>query len=161
MQAAPGLLVLGETKGEEAFLITRLANAGTAFLTTTHANSAALGMDSLVSTAILYGQNVPEATVRRIFADTIDTVVFMDAEPVHLVEPGRRRRRQVMEISVVPRLQHAHEFTLEPIFTREELGAPMRLTGNALPDDLARRLSRSLPRGVTLQDVLEGHSELV
>lgn len=161
LQAAPGLLVLGETKGSEAFLITRLANAGTAFMTTTHANSAPLGMDSLVSTAILYGQNVPEATVRRIFANTIDTVAFVDAEPVHLVEPGQRRRRQVMEISVVPRLQQPNGFTLEPIFQRDGFGAPMRFTGNALPEDLARRLESVLPPGVSLQEVLEGRRDLL
>ena len=118
-------------------------------------------MDSLVSTAILYGENVPEATVRRIFADTINTVAFLDAEPVHMVRPGRRRRRQVMEISVVPRLQQQHAFTLEPIFVREEFGAPMKFTGNALPDDLARRLRRVLPDGVSLQDVLDGSKDLL
>jgi pilus assembly protein CpaF len=160
LQAAPDLLVLGETKGPEAFLITRLANAGTAFLTTNHANSAALGLQALVSTAILAGANVPERTVRQIFTDTIDTVAFMEAEPAHLVEQGRRRRRQVMEIAVVPSLQPEHEFALEPIFKRSELGAPLEFTGNALPPDLARRLERSLSSGVRLNDVLEGREEI-
>ena len=49
-------------------------------------------------------------------------------------------RRQVMEIAaVVPTLRD--DFTIEPLFVRERLGAPLRWTG-ALPSRLVERLGR-------------------
>jgi hypothetical protein len=59
-----------------------------------------------------------------------------------------------MEITaVVPAL--SDEFTCEPVFVREALGRPLEWTG-AVPERLARRVERVLPRGTTLRSVLEG-----
>ena len=98
----PQLLVVGETLGEEAFELLKAGNAGCGFLTTLHANSAQLGMQSLVTAALMAGENVPERVVRVTFARLIDLVIHCEAEPLHRVAGNGRRRRQVMEISVVP-----------------------------------------------------------
>ena len=68
LQFAPQLLVVGETLGEEAFELLKAGNAGCGFLTTLHANSAQLGMQSLVTAALMAGENVPERVVRVTFA---------------------------------------------------------------------------------------------
>jgi pilus assembly protein CpaF len=98
LQFAPQLLVVGETLGEEAFELLKAANSGCGFLTTLHANTAQLGMQSLVTAALMAGDNVPERVVRTTFARLIDLVVHCEAEPLHRVPTGGRRRRQVMEI---------------------------------------------------------------
>ena len=60
-----------------------------------------------------------------------------------------------MEISaVVPALRD--DFTVEPIFVREELGAPLQWTG-ALPAQLVARLGRAA-RGNSLHALLSGES---
>ena len=161
LQAAPGMFVLGETKGPEAFLITRLANAGCGFLTTTHANSARMAMESLVETALMAGENISDAAMMRSFARIIHYVVFCDLEPLHLVPTGGRQRRQVMEIAVVTPFSTVDSgFHLDALFRRDGFGEPLQYLGHPdLPDDLDRLLRRALPRGVTLRDVLEGRSQ--
>ena len=158
LQAAPGFFVLGETKGAEAFLIVRLANAGCGFLTTTHANSAVMAMDSLVDTALLAGENVSESSVRRRFAAIIHLVVFCDLEPLHLVPAGREQRRQVMEIAVMgPFAGTDTGFRLDPLFIRTDFGEPLTYTGwQELPFELERLFRRTLPTGVAPRDVFEG-----
>ncbi len=156
LQFAPQLLVVGETLGEEAFELLKAGNAGCGFLTTLHANSAQLGMQSLVTAALMAGENVPERVVRVTFARLIDVVIHCEAEPLHRVQTGGRRRRQVMEVSVVPAQISNDEFVLEPIFVREDFGRPLEFIGHHLPDDLERRLDRALPPGVTLRDLADG-----
>jgi pilus assembly protein CpaF len=156
LQFAPQLLVVGETLGEEAFELLKAGNAGCGFLTTLHANSAQLGMQSLVTAALMAGENVPERVVRVTFARLIDLVIHCEAEPLHRVQSGGRRRRQVMEISAVPPQISNDEFVLEPLFVREDFGRPLEFVGHHLPDDLERRLDRALPDGVTMRDLAEG-----
>ena len=93
LQFAPQLLVVGETLGEEAFELLKAANSGCGFLTTLHANTAQLGMQSLVTAALMAGDNVPERVVRTTFARLIDLVVHCEAEPLHRVP--RPQRHQV------------------------------------------------------------------
>ncbi|MEW6474325.1 MAG: ATPase, T2SS/T4P/T4SS family [Actinomycetota bacterium] len=160
----PDLIVVGEVRGAEAYELTRAANAGCGLLTTVHANSAKQGLQALVSTAIMAGQNVPADQVRDVFASTVDLVVHMAREPVEHKRPGGGPiRRQVMEIVALP--PHAAskvDFAVEPIFSREEFGAPLRWTQNPLPDDLRGRLDRALrPRGVSVQAILEGRESLL
>ena len=161
LQFAPQLLVVGETLGEEAFELLKAGNAGCGFLTTLHANSAQLGMQSLVTAALMAGENVPERVVRVTFARLIDLVVHCEAEPLHRIQAGGRRRRQVMEISAVPPQISNDEFVLEPIFVREDFGRPLEFVGHHLPEDLERRMNRSLPIGVTLRDLAEGGAVLL
>jgi pilus assembly protein CpaF len=161
LQFAPQLLVVGETLGEEAFELLKAGNAGCGFLTTLHANSAQLGMQSLVTAALMAGENVPERVVRVTFARLIDLVIHCEAEPLHRIAAGGRRRRQVMEISVVPAQISHDEFVLEPIFVREDFGRPLEFVGHHLPDDLERRLDRALPRGVTIRDLADGSAVIL
>jgi hypothetical protein len=73
-----------------------------------------------------------------------DDVVSSDADAI---------RRRVMEIAaVVPALRD--DFTVEPMFVRDSIGAPLRWTG-ALPASLAARLAR-IPVAGPLHDLLAG-----
>lgn len=158
----PDLIVVGEVRGAEAYELTRAGNAGCGMLTTLHANSARAGLQALVSTAVMAGANVDAAQVRAVFSSVVDLVVHLDREPLDDVRDGRVRR-QVMEIAAVPPLQAAQaDFTIEPVFVREHLGAPLRWTRAPLPEDLASRLDRALkPRGMSVQGILDGRDRLV
>lgn len=158
----PDLIVVGEVRGVEAYELTRAGNAGCGMLTTLHANSARAGLQALLSTAVMAGANVDSAQVRAVFSSVVDLVVHLDREPLDDVRAGRVRR-QVMEIAAVPPLQAAEgDFTIEPVFVREHLGAPLRWTGAPLPDELVVRLDRALrPRGLSVQGILEGRDVLV
>lgn len=117
-----------------------------------------------MSTAIMAGQNVDAAQVRSVFCSIVDLVVHLAREPLDLKRNGDGGiRRQVMEIAAIPPLQGSEsDFAVEPIFVREELGAPLRRTGAPLPDELGARLDRALrPRGATIKRVLEGRDVLV
>ena len=53
------------------------------------------------------------------------------------------------------------EFVLEPLFKREELGAPLEYCGpQALSAEFERRVNRALPKGITLRDLCEGRATL-
>jgi pilus assembly protein CpaF len=158
------LIVLGEVRGAEAYELTRAGNSGCGFLTTLHANSARAGLQALMSTAVMAGQNVDAAQIRSVFANIVDLVVHLEREPLAQTRAAQGRvRRQVMEIAAVPPLQGSEsDFAVEPIFVRDELGGPLRWTGAPLPDDLRVRLDRALrPRGFTVQRILEGKDVLV
>ena len=161
----PDLLAIGEVRGAEAYELTRAANAGCGVLATLHANSAREALQALTSTAIMAGENVPAAQVRAVFASTIDLVVHCDREDVELRDAGATGaiRRRVTEVVAVPPLQAAEDdYTTEPLFVREEFGAPLTWTGAPLPEGLRRRLDRVLrSQGLTTQDVLEGRGAMV
>jgi pilus assembly protein CpaF len=161
LQFAPQLLVVSETLGEEAFELLKAGNAGCGFVTTLHSNSAQLGMQSLVTAALMAGENVPERVVRVTFARLIDLVVHCEAEPLHRVEPGKVRRRQVMEICAVPPQISNDEFGLQPIYQREDFGHPLEFVGHHFPADVERRIDRALPPGVTLHDLAEGGASVL
>jgi hypothetical protein len=118
-----------------------------------HANSAREALHALVNAAIMAGENVSEPIVRKVFASAIDTVVHCDLDDVNRVGAGQGLRRQVMEIiAVVPSLHD--DFSTEPIFVREALGAPLEWSG-IVPAN-APSVERALPEGMTLRDILEG-----
>jgi len=134
----PDRIVVGEVRGAEAFELSRAVNAGCGFLCTVHANSAAEALDALVNAALMAGENVTERIVRKVFSESIDVVVHVDRDDT--VGDGTGVRRQVVEIAaVVPALRD--DFTVEPLFTRAHLGAPLRWTG-ALPSRLEQRMAR-------------------
>jgi pilus assembly protein CpaF len=148
----PDRIVVGEVRGAEAFELTRAVNAGCGFLCTVHANGAKQALSALVNAAIMAGENVTEPIVRKVFASAIDLVVHCDRDDVPRSD-GTGIRRQVMEIlAVVPSLHD--DFTTEPVFVRERLGAPLTWTG-AVPE-VAARLERALPHGMSIRDLLEG-----
>jgi pilus assembly protein CpaF len=138
----PDRIVVGEVRGAEAFELSRAVNAGCGFLCTVHANSAAEALDALVNAALMAGENVTERIVRKVFSESLDVVVHLDRDDSVCADADSIRRR-VMEIAaVVPALRD--DFTIEPIFVREGIGAPLRWTG-ALPAALAARLERVAP----------------
>ena len=148
----PDVLVVGEVRGAEAFELLRPLNAGCGFLSTLHANTAADAVDVLVTCAVMAGERIDDVEIRKLFAKAIDVVVFCDAD-----EAAGQQRRQIAEIALVGDELRGGSVIVEPLFSRETLGAPLRWTGAAPGAVLARRLERSLPDGVRLVDVLDGH----
>lgn len=147
----PDLIVVGEVRGAEAFELTRAVNAGCGLACTIHANSAADALEALVNAALMAGENVPERVVRKVFSSSIDLVIHLDKET--RVSQGEIKR-QTMEVrALVPALHD--DFTSEPIFVRERVGAPLMWTGALPPKHLTSRIESRLPRGVALSTVLE------
>lgn len=144
------LLVVGEVRGAEAFELTRAVNAGCGFACTVHANAAQDALEALVNAAIMAGEHVPEAMVRKVFASALDLVVHVD-----LHDRGEAgARREVREIvAVMPTMGDV--FAVEPIFTRPAgQGTPLLWTG-ILPAGL-ERFARHLPNGTTMRGLLAG-----
>ena len=111
----------------------------------------------MVNAALMAGENVPEAVVRNVFSASLDLVVHCDREAVRGDDGGMKR--QVREIlAVVPSLHD--DFSTEPIFVRERVGAPMRWTGALPPSRLSGQIAQILPDGVGLADVLDGRAAL-
>lgn len=148
----PDLIVVGEVRGSEAFELTRAVNAGCGMACTIHANSASDSLDALVNAALMAGENVPERVVRKVFSSSIDLVVHLDRR-IDAAESSIRR--ETMEVrALVPSLHD--DFSTEPIFSRERLGAPMVWTGALPPEDLVRRMEDVLPERVSLTSILRG-----
>lgn len=146
----PDMIVVGEVRGAEAFELTRAVNAGCGMAATVHANSASDALNALVNAALMAGENVPDQVVRNIFAASIDLVVHLDRD----VNSEGRLRRETMEIrSLVPSLHN--DFSSEPIFARDTIGAPLEWSGAMPPDRLATRMERALPSGLSLGALLQ------
>jgi pilus assembly protein CpaF len=149
----PDRIVVGEVRGAEAFELTRAVNAGCGFACTIHANSAGEALAALVNAALMAGENVPEPVVRKVFAGAIDLVVHLDRDSGG--SGARPVRRQVMEILALAPSLH-DDFTVESIFTREHIGAPLEWTGALPPHGLCRRIEAELEEGSRLADLLGG-----
>jgi pilus assembly protein CpaF len=148
----PDIIVVGEVRGSEAFELTRAVNAGCGLACTIHANSASDALDALVNAALMAGENVTERVVRKVFASSIDLVVHLDRD----VDPvgGGIRRRTVEIRALVPSLHD--DFSSEPLFMRERMGAPLVWTGAMPPDSLLRRMERVMPGDQGLSLLLAG-----
>ena len=149
----PDRIVVGEVRGAEAFELSRAVNAGCGFLCTVHANSASEAPRRA-------GERRADGGRERDRTDRAQGVLGV-ARRRRAPRPRRRRcandgeslRRQVVEIAaVVPALRD--DFTVEPLFVRDAIDAPLRWTG-ALPASLATRLERVQGDG-PLHDVLAG-----
>ncbi len=152
----PDLLVVGETRGAEAFELTRAGNAGCGMLSTIHANGARQGLMALISTATMSGSNVSAEQMRHVFSSIIDVVVHTGHEA------GPNGRRQIDEIVAVPAMQAGeHDVTVEPIFARASSESPLTWTGAPLPDELEARIDRAVRHcGYRTNDILEGRVHL-
>ena len=158
----PDIIAVGETRGGEAYELTRAGNAGCGWMSTIHANSGRAAMQALISTAVMAGNNVPSQEVRSVFSSIVDLVVFLDREPLQLRDDGTAIRRQVMEVLAVPPMQGSDtDVTVEPLFVREDFGAPLRWTGSPPPPELERRLDKVCRgKGTTLRQVLDGRADI-
>lgn len=156
LTAGPNWLGVSEVRGAEAVELLRASNAGCGFFTTVHSESATLAMGALSDLAILAGNNLERSAVSRRFSSLIDVSVFCEAEPLHLVDPDKGMRRQVMEIAAVPSFLDANDdFVLNPIFKREQLGAPLEFQGVGSLGELAPMIDRNMMDGITAQGLCE------
>jgi pilus assembly protein CpaF len=146
----PDRIVVGEVRGSEAFELTRAVNAGCGFACTIHANSAADALAALVNAALMAGENVTESVVQKIFSSALDFVVHLDRDSV---SDGPIRRRVMEILAVVPSLRD--DFSTQPIFVREHLGAPLEWTGALPPAPLVERIERALPEGSRLRALVD------
>lgn len=151
----PDLLVVGEVRGAESFELLRPLNAGVGFLSTVHANQASEAVDALVTAATHAGERIDEASLRRLFARSIDFIVFLDSDE----RAGEgRTRRQVAEISWVDPELRDGRIVYEPLFQRASLGASLEWTGAQPREDVVHRLEKGLSRGATLKHVMAGEA---
>jgi pilus assembly protein CpaF len=135
----PDRIVVGEVRGSEAFELSRAVNAGCGFLCTVHANSASEALDALVNAALMAGENVTERIVRKVFSQSLDVVVHLERDDGACGDNDGVHRRVVEIAAVVPALRD--DFTIEPLFVRDDPRGALRWTG-ALPPSLAARLER-------------------
>jgi hypothetical protein len=91
--------------------------------------------------------------MRKVFSESLDIVVHLGRDDIPRGDAAGIRREVIEILAVVPTL--SDDFTVEPIFTRAELGCPLEWSG-ALPVALEQRFARSLPNGWTLRTMLEG-----
>jgi hypothetical protein len=126
-------------------------NAGCGLACTIHANSAPHALEALVNAALMAGENVTERVVRKVFSTSIDLVVHLDRD-IDPSDNGIRRQTTAIR-AVVPALHE--DFSSEPIFARSGMGAPLEWTGAAPPSDLADRIERELPVGMSIGSLLE------
>ena len=148
----PDLIVVGEVRGAEAFELTRAANAGCGFACTVHANSAADALHALISAALMAGENVSEAVVRRVFASAIDVIIHLDREALGEGYGGGPLRQVREIISVAPGGEGS--YSVRVLFSRPRLGEPMTWSGELLPDTLNDRIERAA--GVPMEQIMDG-----
>lgn len=147
----PDLIVVGEVRGSESYELTRAVNAGCGFACTVHANSAREALDALVNAALMAGENVTERVVRNVFSSTIDLVVHLDRD---VGGTGPIRRRVMEVLAVVPALHD--DFSTQPLFSRDHIGAPLRWTGALPPSSLIERIERAAADVGSVRDLMAG-----
>lgn len=145
------MLCVGEVRGSEAFELIRAVNAGGGFCCTIHAHSAVRALTSLTSAAEMSSEGVPDGTLRSIFAEALDAVVYLDRH----ITNGGGSQRECREIVLVNSLPDGRAtWSVEPIF--ERVGGELRWTGLAPDPDLTSRIERVLPTHVSLPMLLDG-----
>lgn len=155
-------IVIGEVRSAESYELIRAMRAGTGFACTLHANSAEEALEALVTTALAAGPNIDRRFLRDSFAAGVDVVVHVERDDPNLVADGDSYRREVTDIAVVvPQLLDDGRFSIQHMFQRKAgLGSPLVWTGLPVPEPLAHRLERVLPKGRTLRQVLGGQRGL-
>jgi hypothetical protein len=114
-------------------------NAGCGFLCTVH-RTAGRSARRVGERSPHGGRERDRAHRTQGLLESIDIVIHVDRDD--LAGDGTGIRRQVVEIAaLVPALRD--DFTVEPLFTRAHLGAPLRWTGS-LPARLDQRMTRVL-----------------
>jgi hypothetical protein len=108
-------------------------------------------LTSLVSAAEMSAEEVPDHTLRSIFSEALDVVVYLDR---HITKRGGSERECREIILVRPLTDGRNTWNTEPLFDRH--GGELRWTGLMPDPELAARIERTLPEGITLPMVLEG-----
>jgi len=145
------LLCVGEVRGAEAFELCRAVNAGGGFACTIHSDSAPKALTALLSAALMAAKTVPAESLRMIFSESIDTIVYLDR---HITASGGSERECREIVAVRPVVDGRSGWVTEPIFERQR--GDLVWTGVQPDTDLARRVEKILPDGVTMAMVLEG-----
>jgi pilus assembly protein CpaF len=150
--ASPGLCVLGEMKGPEAWDLVRAGNLGTGVLAAVHADSSSKGFDALARSASPAMPAMSLDAIREQFAGIFEVVVYAGMEDV-----DGKAVRQITEISVVPPQLGSGAVAVTPIFARDEIGDPMELRATDLGAHLETQCNRVLRRHrLSVTDVLHG-----
>lgn len=153
---SPEMIVLGELKGPEAYDLLMAGNFGTGLIAAVHANTTAAAFESLALAANPAVPAMSTSTLVEYFSRLFEIVVYCG---VAYLAQSDTYVRQVTEIGVVlPQMAaSAGRVAVSPLFQREEIGAPMELVSNELPERLERECNRVLrPRGLDIQQVLKG-----
>jgi pilus assembly protein CpaF len=107
-------IVVGETRGAEAYAVLAAARNGYPVLTTLHGESARHGLHNLAAMALEADES--QASLEVVYAT-------LNARPILIVALARHEgARQVMEIVEVQRSQGANAPTIETLFERGEDG---------------------------------------
>ncbi|MGH2547333.1 MAG: ATPase, T2SS/T4P/T4SS family, partial [Actinomycetota bacterium] len=145
------MLCVGEVRGAEAFELTRAVNAGGGFCCSIHSHSAQRALTSLVTAALQAGETVPDQSLRTIFSEALDVVVYLDR---HITKGGGSHRECREIVLVKPITDGRSTWMIEPLFERQ--GGELRWTGLMPDPELTERIERVLPDDVKLSMVLEG-----
>ncbi|MGH8935044.1 MAG: ATPase, T2SS/T4P/T4SS family, partial [Acidimicrobiia bacterium] len=145
------MLCVGEVRGAEAFELTRAVNAGGGFCCSIHSHSAQRALTSLVTAALQAGETVPDQSLRTIFSEALDVVVYLDR---HITKGGGSHRECREMVLVKPITDGRSTWMIEPLFERQ--GGELRWTGLMPDPELTERIERVLPDDVKLSMVLEG-----
>jgi len=145
------MLCVGEVRGDEAFELIRAVNAGGGFCCTIHSESAQRALTSLVTAAKLAAGEMGDASLRSIFSESLDVVVYLDR---HITNDGRSVRECREIILTKPITDGRSTWNTEPLFDRQ--AGDLRWTGLMPRPELVTRIEQVLPDAVSLPMVLEG-----
>lgn len=152
LRTNPGLVVVGEVRGPEAWDLARAASVGAGFAATIHAPHAAGGLEALVLLGRGHRDRPEPVDIRETFSDRIAVVVHCRRG----VTPEGAYVHEVAEIrAVMPPIDPTRAFSSEPLFERVDgLGSPMRWTNLLPPPELVARLEANMPPGDSLRSLL-------
>jgi type IV secretory pathway ATPase VirB11/archaellum biosynthesis ATPase len=115
--------IVGEVRGPEVWNMIKAMESGPGSISTTHARSAELTIEKLVSCAMETGPQVSRELAISKLAAAIDVVMYVRAEVVPQTDGTFRKRRWVEEVLVVqPSIDAARGYATAPIFAPNQLG---------------------------------------
>lgn len=116
MRMRPDRIVIGESRGAEAFDMIQAMNTGhNGSLTTVHANSPREALSRMENLINMADVNLPQSGVRRLIADAIHMIVQLERD-----ENGRRYVKAITEIVSM----EGDVISTQEIFTRREQQMP-------------------------------------
>ncbi|PUA79472.1 CpaF family protein [Nocardioides currus] len=115
--------IVGEVRGPEVWNMIKAMESGPGSISTTHARSAALTIEKLVSCAMEAGPQVSRELAISKLAAAIDIVMYARTEIVAQGDGTYRKRRWIEEVLVVrPSMDAARGYQTAPIFASNQLG---------------------------------------